>query len=140
MIVYLPHSPSHLLNSLTSSSPQLITSPFHLPLSLSPLELPNLFISPINYTLNFLFKSCTEIFFLVSLWSLRFYCCLNLKDTFFPLWFFIGFTGFHAFIYFFIWFFCFAQFFFSLAFGVLCSVGFMHGFFFFFFFFFSRSN
>ena len=54
---------SHLLNSLTSSSPQLITSHFHLPLSLSPLELSDLFISPINYTPNFLFKSYVRFFF-----------------------------------------------------------------------------
>jgi hypothetical protein len=58
-------------------------------------------------------------------------CYLSLKGAFFPLWFLIGFAGFHAFIYFFIWFFCSAQFFFF--FGVLCSVGFMPFFFFFFF-------
>ena len=31
--------------------------------SISPLELSDLFISPINCTINFLFKSCVEIFF-----------------------------------------------------------------------------
>ena len=35
--LHLPLSPSHLLNSLTASSPQLIISPFHLPLSPSHL-------------------------------------------------------------------------------------------------------
>ena len=111
------------------------TSPLHLPLSLSPLELLDLFISPINYltfsstSLSFsplelpdLFISpinCTPNsflnpmlrFFLVSPGFLWFYCCLSLKGAFFSLWFLIGFAGFHAFIYFFIWFFCSAQFF-----------------------------
>jgi hypothetical protein len=89
LFLYLTSSStSHLLNSLTFSSPQLITSHFHLPLSLSPLELPDLFIfsinyltfsstslslsplelldlfiSPINCTPNFLFKSYVGIFF-----------------------------------------------------------------------------
>ena len=68
MVVPLRHlfihfSPSHFLNSLNSSYPQLITSPFHLSLSLLPLELPDLFIFPINCTFNFLFKSYAEIFF-----------------------------------------------------------------------------
>ena len=93
--------------------------------SLSPLELPDLFISPINCTPNFLFKSYVEIFFLVSMWSLQFYCCLSLKDAFFPFWFLISFAGFHTFIYLFILFFCSAQYFYFLAFGVLCFVGFI---------------
>ena len=37
--------------------------------------------------------------FLVSLWSLWFYCCLSLKGVFFLFWFLIGFVGFHFFIY-----------------------------------------
>ena len=64
-------SASHLLNSLTFSSPQLITSPFHLPLSHS--HLLNSLISsspqapPICYS-NFMLRFC----FLVSIWSLSF--------------------------------------------------------------------
>ena len=84
IIVLLPH----LLNSLTSSSPQLITSPFHLPLS------PSHLLNSLNSSsfqliapTNFLFKSYVGIFLLVSLWSLWFYCCLSLKGAFFFLWF-----------------------------------------------------
>jgi hypothetical protein len=113
MVVHLPLSPSYLLNFLISSSPQLITSHFHLPLSPShPLNSltsssPQLITPPIS-SLNPVLR-----FFLVSLWSLWFYCCLNLKSAFFPLWFLIDFTGFHAFIYLFIWFHYSAQFFFG---------------------------
>jgi hypothetical protein len=89
LFLYLTSSStSHLLNFLTFSFPQLITSPFHLSLSLSPLKLSDLFISSINYLTfsstslslsslelldlfispincnpNFLFKSYAEIFF-----------------------------------------------------------------------------
>jgi hypothetical protein len=121
----LPLSLSHILNSLTFSSPQLITSLFHLPLSHSHLlnsltsSSPQLIAPPISYLnpmLRFFFS------FHVVLW---FYCCLSLKGAFFSLWFLIGFAGFHAFIYLFIWFFCYAQYFYFLAFGVLCSIGFI---------------
>jgi hypothetical protein len=120
--LHLPLSPSHLLNSLTSSSFQLIYFTFSsTSLSLSPFELADFFISPIHCTTNFLFKSCAGIFFLVSLWSLWFRCCLSLKGAFFPLWFLIDFAVFHAFIYLFIWFFCSSQYIYILflAFGVL---------------------
>ena len=129
------------INYLTFSSTSLSLSPLELldlfissinyltfsstSLSLSPLEFPDLFISLINCTPNFLFKSYAGIFFLVSIWSLQFYCCLSFKGVFFPLWFLIDFARFHAFIYLFIWFFCSAQYFYFLAFGVLCSVGFI---------------
>ena len=128
MAVPLPHlfiylSSLEILDLFISSINYLSFSSTSL--SLSPLELSNLFISPINCTSNFLFKSYVGIFFLVSMWSLQFYCYLSLKDAFFPLWFPIGFTGFHAFIYLFIWFFCSTQYFYFLAFGVLCFVGFI---------------
>jgi hypothetical protein len=66
MIVHLPH----LLNSLTSSSPQLITSPFHLPLSpshllnslnFSSLQLIAPPISYLNPVLGFFFFSLSMI-------------------------------------------------------------------------------
>ena len=50
----LPDLSISLINYLNFSSTSL---------SLSPLEFLDLFISPINYTLNFLFKSCVGIFF-----------------------------------------------------------------------------
>ena len=127
MAVPLPHifiylSPFELpdlfissINYLTFSSTSLSLSPLELldlfissinyltfsstSLSLSPLELPDLPISPINCTPNFLFKSYARNFFLVSMWSLQFCCCLSLKCAFFPFWFLIGFAEFHAFIY-----------------------------------------
>ena len=129
MAVHLPHlfiylSPLELPDLFISSINYLTFSSTSL--SLSPLELSDLFISPINCTPDFLFKSCARIFFLVSLWSLWFYYCLSLKGAFFPLCFLIGFAGFHVFIYLFIWFFCNAQIFF-LAFGyqfyVECHLG-----------------
>ena len=61
--LHLLLSPSHLLNFLTSSSPQLITSFFHLPLSFFHLLNSRPFHPPINCTHDFLFKSCGEIFF-----------------------------------------------------------------------------
>ena len=96
MAIPLPH----LLNYLTSSSPQLITSYFHLPLSHSHLlnsltsPSPQLIAPPISYL-----NPMLGIFFLVSMWSLQFCCCLSLKCAFFPFWFLIGFAEFHAFIY-----------------------------------------
>ena len=85
--LHLPLSPSHLVNSLTSSSLQLIISHFHL--SLSPSYLLNslnssslqLITPPISY-LNHVLG-----FFLISLWSLQFYCYLSCKGAFFSLWF-----------------------------------------------------
>ena len=79
------------INYLTFSSTSL---------SLSPLELPDLFISLINYTPNFLFKSYAMIFFKSLCGPYSSIVCLSLKGAFFPLWFLIGFAGFHAFIYF----------------------------------------
>ncbi len=102
-----------LINYLTFSSTSL---------SLSSLELPDLFISPINYTPNFLFKSYAMIFFQSPCGPYSSIVCLSLKGAFFPLWFLIGFVGFHAFIYLF---FCFAQYFYFLAFCFLRSVGFI---------------
>ena len=103
------------INYITFSSTSLSLSPLELSnlfissinyftfsstsLSLSSLELLDLFISPINYTPNFLFKSYAGIFFLVSTWSLQFYCCLSLKGVFFPFWFLISFARFHAFFF-----------------------------------------
>jgi hypothetical protein len=126
MVVHLPLSPSHLLNSLISSSPQLITSHFHLSLSPShPLNSltfssPQLITPPIS-SLNPVLR-----FFLVSLWSLWFYCCLNLKSAFFPLWFLIDLTGFMLLFISLFGFTILLNFF--LAFGVFSSVGFMHAF------------
>ena len=73
----LPDLFIYLINYLTFSSTSL---------SLSPLELSDLFISPINCTLNFLFKSCAEIFFSLHVVP-RFCCCLSLKGAFYPFWF-----------------------------------------------------
>ena len=84
LFIYLSHS--HLLNSLTFSSPQLIISPFHLPLTPSLLELPTSsspqLIAPLISYLNLVVG-----FFLVSLYFLWFYCCLSFKGAFFLLWF-----------------------------------------------------
>ena len=125
MFIYLTFSSIfHLLNSLTFSFPQLITSPFHLPLSHSHLlnsltsSSPQLIAPPISYLnpmLRFffslhvvpivllLFKSQRFIIFpLVFYWLCRVSC-----------------------FYLFIWFFCYAQYFYFLAFSVLCSVGFL---------------
>ena len=138
--LHLPLSPSHLLNSLTSSSLLLIYLTFSsTSLSLSPFELLDLFISPINCTTNFLFKSCVGFFFfLVSLWSLWFRCCLSLKCAFFSLWFLIDFAVFYAFIYLFISLFGFSvllNIYIYIVFGFWCSffffVGLMLAFFFF---------
>jgi hypothetical protein len=97
-------------------------------LSFSSLELPDLFISPINCTPNSFLNPMLR-FFLVSSWFLWFYYCFSLKGVFFPFWFLIGFTRFHTFTYFFIWFFVLLKFFFFGAIGVICSVGFMPFFF-----------
>ena len=84
--LHLPLSPSHFLNSLTSSSPQLITSPFHL--SLSPFQLlnslnsssPQLIAPPISY-LNPVLG-----FFLIFLWSLCFFLLFEFQRcVLFPL-------------------------------------------------------
>ena len=100
MTAHLPHlfiylSPLELPDLFISSINYLTFSSTSL--SLSPLELPDLFISPINCSPNFLFKSYAEIFFQSP--HGPFYCCLCLKVRFFPLWFLIGFAEFHAFIY-----------------------------------------
>ncbi len=88
-INYLTFSSTSLpLNSLTSSSPQLIA----------------LSISYLNFILGF--------FFLVSVWFIWFYCYLSLKCVFFPLLFLISFARFYTFIYFFTWFFVLLNFFF----------------------------
>jgi hypothetical protein len=117
---------SHLLNSLTSSSPQLITLPFHLPLSHSHLlnsltsSSPQLIAPPISYLnlmLGFFFFSLHVVPIVLLLFESQ-RCVLS------PLvsdWL----CRFHAFIYLFIWFFYSAQYFYFLAFGVLCSVGFI---------------
>jgi hypothetical protein len=125
MAVPLPHLFIYLspLELLTSSSPQLITSHFHLPLS--PTHLLNSLISLSPQLIAPLISYLNPVlgfFFVVSLWSLWFYCCLSLKGAFFPLWFLIGFAGFHVFIYFFIWFLCNAQFFFFFFFGFWLSI------------------
>ena len=122
LFIYL--SPLELPDLFISSINYLTFS--SISLSLSPLELPDLFISSINYTPNFLFKSYAMIFFfLVSMWSIQFYCLFEFQRCiFFPLvsdWL-CRVSCFYLFIYLF---FCSAQYFYFLAFCVLCSVGFI---------------
>ena len=132
--------------SLTFSSAQLITSHFHLSLSLSPLELldllissinyltfsstslslsplelPYLFIPPINCTLNFLFKSYVLVPIILLLFESQ-RCILSplVSDWLCRV------LCFYLFLYLI---FLFYSIFFFLAFGVLCPVGFMLAFF-----------
>jgi hypothetical protein len=93
-------------------------------LYLSPLELPNLFISPINCTPNFLFKSYAWIFFSLPVIPMVLLLFESQKCILFPLvsdWL----CRVLCFSLFIIWFFCSAQYFYYLAFGVLCSIGFI---------------
>ena len=118
LINYLTFLFLSLLNFLTFLSLQLITSPFYLPFSYS-----HLLNSLISSSLQLI---ASPIFYLNPM--LRFFFSLHMvpivlllfesQGVFFPLWFLIGFTEFHAFIYF-------AQYFYFLTFGVLCSVGFI---------------
>ena len=92
-------SHSHLLNSLTSSSLQLIAPP----ISYLNLVLGFFFSFPVVSMVLLLFESQRCIFSpLVSNWLCRVSC-----------------------FYLFIWFFYSAQYFYYLAFGILCSVGFI---------------
>ena len=87
---------------------------------LSPLELPDLFISSINYTPNFLFKSYAMIFFfsLHVVHTVLLFVWVS-KVHFFPFGFWLALPGFMLlFIYLFIFLFCSI----FLFFGFLCSL------------------
>ena len=87
--LHLPLSSSHLLNSLTFSSLQLIILPFHLPFSHFHFlnSLTSLSLQLIAHPISYLNPMLGFFFFLISLWFLWFYYCLSLKGTFFPFWF-----------------------------------------------------
>ena len=121
---------SHLLNSLTSSSPQLITSTFHLPLSYSHVlnsltSSSPLLIAPsisyLNPMLGFFFSlhvvPIVLLLFESQRYVQRYIISPLVSDQLYRV------LCFYLFIYFL--FFCYAQYFYFLAFGVLCSVGFI---------------
>ena len=121
MAVPLPHlfiylSPLELPDLFISSINYLTFSSTSL--SLSHFELPDLFISPINYTPNFLFKSYVWFFFSLHVVHTVLLFVWVSKVHFFPFGFWLALLGFMLlFIYLFIFLFC------SIfLFGLLCSL------------------